>query len=215
MNREGGQTSTTFTALQTQADFRATVTVLAASFQNTPNFVSAFPDAEARQRALPQLFRLVVRDAGTFDGVTVARRNGEIVGAAVWYPPGQAKLTFRRQLQALPSLAKVFAAAPASFARFARLGSELEKRHPAQPHMYLSALGVSPAWHAQGVGSALLDIGTARADAQGLLCYLETFSEANVRFYRRHGFEVVGQGSDLIPGGPPFWFMTRPPETAT
>lgn len=99
-----------------------------------------------------------------------------------------------------------------AFARFARLGGELEKRHPAQPHRYLSALGVSLAWHAQGVGSALLKLGTARADARGIPCHLETFSEANVRFYRQHGFDVVGQGNDLIPGGPPFWFMVRPAE---
>lgn len=145
--------------------------------------------------------------------MTVARQNGEIIGTAVWYQPGRAKLTFRRQLQALPNLMKTFIAAPASFPRFAQLGGELEKRHPSQPHMYLSALGVSPAWHARGVGSALISTGTARADTQGLPCYLETFSEANVRFYRRHGFDVVGQGNDLIPGGPPFWFMTRPPET--
>ena len=200
----------TFAKPQTRAAFGASVAVLAESFQVAPNFVAAFPNAHARQRALPHVFQLVLRDAGVFGEVTIAQQGDEIIGAAVWYPSGQAKLSFRRQLQTLPSLIKIFAAAPTAFVRFAQLGSELEKKHPAQPHIYLSALGVNPAWHGQGVGSTLLNKGTARADVQGLPCYLETFSEANVRFYRRHGFGVSGQGEGLIPNGPPFWFMTRP-----
>ena len=200
----------TLTTTQTRAAFDASIAVLAASFQTAPNFIAAFPNARARQRALPHIFRLVIRDAGAFGEVTIAQQGDEVIGAALWYLPGQAKLSFRRQLQALPELIKTFAAAPTAFARFARLGGELEKRHPTQPHIYLSALGVSSAWRGQGVGSTLLSEGTARAEAQGLPCYLETFSEANVRFYRRHGFNVSGQGEGLIPDGPPFWFMTRP-----
>ena len=98
--------------------------------------------------------------------------------------------------------------------RFARLGGELGKRHPEEPHAYLAALGVSPAFSGQGVGSALVQAGTVRADAAQQLCYLETFSEQNVRFYERHGFEVTSSGDVLIPGGPPFWFMKRVPGQA-
>ncbi len=53
-----------------------------------------------------------------------------------------------------------------------------------------------------------------QADNARQLCYLETFSKQNVHFYRRHSFSVTGQGDDLIPGGPPFWFMTRLPGQA-
>lgn len=204
MNQEDDpKNRVTFAEPQTHADLGAALTVLADSFQTAENFAAIFLDVQARQRALRHLFRLLLRDAGHLGGVTVPRQKGDI-GAAVWYGPGQAKLTFSRQLQTVPELARIFAAAPASFLRFARLGSELEKRTPSAPHRYLSALGISPAWHGGGVGSALLELGTAGADAQGLPCYLETFSEANVRFYRRRGFEVVAQGDDLIPGGPPF-----------
>lgn len=101
----------------------------------------------------------------------MARQKGDI-GVAVWYGPEQAKPTFSRQLQTAPELERIFAAAPASFLRFARFGSELEKKTPSAPQRYLSALGISPAWHGGGVGSALLELGTARADAQELSCYL-------------------------------------------
>ena len=43
----------TLTQPQTSADLDAAAGVLAASFQNAPNFVAAFPDAQARVRALP------------------------------------------------------------------------------------------------------------------------------------------------------------------
>ena len=132
----------------------------------------------------------------------------------MWLPPGQAKLTLGRQLEMMPELAKTFLAAPASFARFARLGGELGKRHPGEPHVYLAALGVSPGFSGQGVGSALIEAGTVQADRAQQLCYLETFSERNVRFYRRHGFEVTRFGDVLVPGGPPFWFMVRLPSQA-
>ena len=207
-------TEITLTQPQTSADLEAAAGVLAASFQDAPNFIAAFPGEQARARALPHIFRMLVRDAGALGGVTVARQGGATLGAAVWLPPGQAKLTVKRQLKMIPELAKCFLVAPASFARFARLGGELGKRHPEEPHAYLAALGVSPAFSGQGVGSALVQAGTVRADAAQQLCYLETFSEQNVRFYRRHGFEVTSSGDVLIPGGPPFWFMKRVPGQA-
>jgi len=50
----------------------------------------------------------------------------------------------------------------------------------------------------------------ARADAEGLLCYVETEKERNLPFYRRHGFEVVVE-DDMPNGGPHFWTMRREP----
>jgi hypothetical protein len=38
-----------------------------------------------------------------------------------------------------------------------------------------------------------VEVGTSRADAAGLPCYLETATQSNVDFYTKRGFEVVGQ----------------------
>jgi hypothetical protein len=34
----------------------------------------------------------------------------------------------------------------------------------------------------------------ARADAEGLPCYLETFLDTNVPFYKRNGFDLIAEG---------------------
>lgn len=50
----------------------------------------------------------------------------------------------------------------------------------------------------------------ARADANGLPCYLETQSADNVRFYERYGFRVAHEGE--VPGHPlKMWAMIRRP----
>jgi predicted N-acetyltransferase YhbS len=62
-----------------------------------------------------------------------------------------------------------------------------------------------------GVGGRLVAPGLARADAEGMACYLTTARGENVGFYRRFGFQVEAEGLPLVPGGPTHWAMRRPP----
>ncbi len=87
----------------------------------------------------------------------------------------------------------------------------LHKRDVPSRHWYLPTLGVDPLSQGRGVGGALLQPVLARADAEGLFCYLETEKEINVTFYRRHGFEVVVE-DDFPNGGIHFWTMRRHPQ---
>ncbi|HMO53757.1 MAG TPA: GNAT family N-acetyltransferase, partial [Tepidiformaceae bacterium] len=73
-----------------------------------------------------------------------------VPGAAYWAPPGKGKLSPFQQLRLIPmmrrsvtlrripSVSKVFAA--------------VEKKHPNEPHWYLSVLGVDPDRQGQGIG---------------------------------------------------------------
>ena len=61
------------------------------------------------------------------------------------------------------------------------------------PHWYLVAVGRRCEFRGQGWGSALAEVGTSRADAAGVPCYLETGTKSNIDFYAKRGFEVVGQ----------------------
>jgi ribosomal protein S18 acetylase RimI-like enzyme len=49
----------------------------------------------------------------------------------------------------------------------------------------------------------------AEADRENMPCYLETSTAAAVRFYQRHGFEVV-KTIDSSPGN--IWAMKREPQ---
>ena len=57
------------------------------------------------------------------------------------------------------------------------------------------AVGTSPTRQGTGLGSSLLQLGTSKADAAGIPCYLETATESNVAFYSKRGFEVTGEAS--------------------
>ena len=74
---------------------------------------------------------------------------------------------------------------------------------------YLNLLGVDPAHHGRGFGSALLAATLRRCDAESSPAYLEATSPRNRRLYARHGFEVVGEIALL--DGPSLWRMWREP----
>jgi hypothetical protein len=72
------------------------------------------------------------------------------------------------------------------------------------------ALGVEWPDHEDAACEALMEPVLLKANASGIPCYLETFNEKKLGFYKRLGFRIVGAGR--IPGGgPPFWAMTRAP----
>ena len=81
------------------------------------------------------------------------------------------------------------------------------------PHWYLWGLGVEPSEQGKGIGGALMLPILARAEAEGVPCYLETQNEANVPFYRKHGFEVVSDG-EVPKRGLRVWAMVRAPRPA-
>jgi hypothetical protein len=51
----------------------------------------------------------------------------------------------------------------------------------------------------------------AQANAGGIACYLDTGTEGNVRFYEKHGFQVMEHGSTPS-DGVQVWAMLRPPK---
>ncbi len=93
--------------------------------------------------------------------------------------------------------------------RAIRLGDELFRNRPAEPHIYLNLLGVDPDYQRRHFGIALLDhlrdLARMRSNLAGV--YLETATEANVAYYVRAGYEVLGE---IRPLGVRMWRMMQP-----
>jgi ribosomal protein S18 acetylase RimI-like enzyme len=93
--------------------------------------------------------------------------------------------------------------------RFTTLGTFMAEHTPADEHWYLQLLATHPDWQRQGLGTHLMESMFERTDAAGLPCYLETETETNVAYYRRHGFDVRSEWD--VTDGPHMWGMLRPP----
>jgi GNAT superfamily N-acetyltransferase len=78
------------------------------------------------------------------------------------------------------------------------------------PRLYLGVLATTPARQGQGLGRAVLGPILGAADRAGLATWLETASEANVRFYAGLGFTLAVE-ADVPGGGPHCWLLRRGP----
>jgi hypothetical protein len=86
---------------------------------------------------------------------------------------------------------------------------EVRKRLAPAPHWYLMVLGAETRRREKAIGEALIEPVLLRADSTGTPCYLETFSEEKLAFYKSYGFQIAGAGRILR--GPSFWALTRAP----
>ena len=81
---------------------------------------------------------------------------------------------------------------PDELARFSILTTAMHEAHPTDEHWYLNVVATMPSHRSRGLGAAVLAPILARADADGLPCYLESTNPRNHTLYHRHGFEDMG-----------------------
>lgn len=135
--------------------------------------------------------------------------NDDLSAVAVWIPPGSGEMGLGRMLKV--GLARMpFRLGISGSRRFMQALSATEPFHKSvsSPHWYLVAVGARSERQGQGLGSALVEMGTTSADAAGVPCYLETGTQSNIDFYTKRGFDVVGQ-ADF--DGHTLTGMVRPP----
>jgi GNAT superfamily N-acetyltransferase len=87
-----------------------------------------------------------------------------------------------------------------------------EKYTPDADHVYLQAIGVTPAAQGTGAGGALLDAlhKISEADSTSTGVALDTQNPKNVTLYEKYGYEVSGhEHMEEVP----CWFMFRPNES--
>jgi len=127
-------------------------------------------------------------------------RHGELwctedgVGVGVWIPPGRPELPgdgVEADNDGADDDGADDGPPPDLLERFEIIGPLMKEHMPDIDHWYLQLLATHPDWQRSGVGAAVMQPMFDRADAEGIPCYLETETEVNVAYYRRHGFEVV------------------------
>ncbi len=183
-------------------DFGRLAAVLARAFFDDPVTAWFYPDAARRMRHAQRFFGIRMRQLA---GQELIYTTPDLQGAALWTLPGRWREDLRQSLMLLPML-------PVLLPRIVRSTAavrEIERRHPAAPHYYLSVLGTEPKQQGGGIGSALLDPVLQRCDSESMGAYLECSKESNVDFYARHGFTVTERIE--LPEGPPLWLMWRGP----
>ncbi len=184
------------------ADFERISRCIGEAFQTDPLAAYFFPDDATRARRYASFSRFVMNLLSRHGAIDT---SDPIYGAAVWQAPSPPEPT---RLQILRSALAMAACMRGAFFRAAKLGELTRPFHPDEPHWYLAVLGTEPDRQGRGIGSALLRSRLEICDAMGLRVYLESSKDANLPFYERHGFRVVGQ--IVVPRGPTLWPMVRP-----
>jgi ribosomal protein S18 acetylase RimI-like enzyme len=164
---------------------RATaIHALTLAFVRDPVMRWLFPTPEAYLTHFP---RFAAAFGGPAFGAGTAWLCDDGSGAALWLPSG-----VHPDGEAIASVV-LGAIEPAKLETAGALMQQMAEYHPEEPHWYLAILGVDAARQGQGQGAALMRDALARCDDEGLIAYLESSNPANVSFYQRHGFEVVGE----------------------
>jgi GNAT superfamily N-acetyltransferase len=192
-------------------DVDACATVLARAFQEDPGGIVIDPDPAGRAEMFRGFFRNFVA-ASLSEGADLVVTGEPIEGVASWFgpehhePSGEAMYAhgFGDVLKRL---------GPEASQRMLAMTGEIDRQHElliTGRHLRLEFFGVEPGRQGSGIGSALMEHGHRRADELGLRCYLETFTEPNVRYYERRGYEVVGEY--VVGDGVPVFGMIRRPQ---
>ncbi|WP_164745312.1 GNAT family N-acetyltransferase [Georgenia faecalis] len=179
----------------------AAAALAARAMRNNPMHVAALgPNGRRRVDVMHRAFTAMLADRP----VLGAWQGERLVGVAAHTASPRCQPDARQLVRLMPTVAQARTSTP----RLLRWLATWGRHDPATPHSHLGPVAVDPRFRGRGIGSALLGRYVKDLDDGGAPGYLETDRLANVRLYRRFGFEVVHQAGVL---GVPNWFMVRPP----
>ena len=192
----------------TNQTYRQAAQVLGRAFADEPVSVAIYRNFSEDKRA-----RALAVDFSAELAVCVRKgypvqiiEDGKVIAAALIYPPGAYPLPQLDQWVFL--LKSLLGNGWYDIRSWMHWISEAEKDHPTVAHYYLEYIGVEPAFQGKGYGSKIMDHLAAKADHDGVGCYLENAYPRNVVFYQHFGFQIVKE-KEII--GLPAWFMWREP----
>jgi GNAT superfamily N-acetyltransferase len=192
----------------TEARIKPAAEVLERAFRDYPMSAYFMPDEAKRRKKQPAIYRMLVR-AGIKYGEAYAT-SAKLEGVALWFSSESRRESFWDNLISGQFLTLWLAGREVVKRQrtFAECAAAVRVRCVPGQHWYLQLLGVDPAYQGQGYSSALLKPMLARADKEGVPCFLETQAEKNVALYEHFGFRVAEVW--VIPGSSiKSWAMVR------
>jgi GNAT superfamily N-acetyltransferase len=114
------------------------------------------------------------------------------IGAALWSIPVDPAIAASARSARLAAIEGLLG--PIGLANYKKIVgfvSEATAPYVKDDWWYLSITGVAPSAQGKGCRSRLLAPTLAEADAQGAICWLETFTSRDHAFYERLGFKTV------------------------
>lgn len=184
--------------------------MLSLVFSEDPMFKYLFPPAKKQLDQLDVAMRFLLRLAE--EKGTVERMGDASDAILAYYPPGN----FPPSLPHI--LWEIVRSVPYAIPRWIplkkiaanlKIMGQLEKKHPLEPHWYISIIAVNPAAQGKGLGAQLIQKVLLKADAARQAVYLETTNPKNHGFYQRHGFRCIEELQPLE-SSPKVWLMLRP-----
>ncbi|NTX04925.1 N-acetyltransferase [Myxococcus sp. CA040A] len=185
----------------------------ARAFDDYPFLAELFPGpSEKRARVASAFYVATVRDCLEHGVVHATVEDGRLTGVAAWLRPGAFPQSLGRQAGFLPTVWAGLRHFPGRARLALQALARLERYHPHTPtHWYLATIAVDPAHQGRGLGVRLMRAGLALAEETRAPCFLETAKAANRDWYLGFGFDLQ-RTEPCFDGGPPQWFMWRPPE---
>jgi GNAT superfamily N-acetyltransferase len=184
------------------ADLDTLVATLSDAFRYDPVLNWIFPDTAV----YPALFRLILSGSSLPRGMVHLEETGR--GAALWLPPATPFELPPGWLMLSLFSRCLWHMGPGPLLRLRQQARLFARHRPGTRHFHLQFIGCRQADQGEGVGAALLKLGTRVCDSQRMPAYLECSNPRNLPLYQRHGFEPTSEGC-MPGGGPRVWFMWR------
>jgi ribosomal protein S18 acetylase RimI-like enzyme len=170
-------------AIADDAEVDQAIATLGLAFGTDPVARWMYDDPHQYLLHIPRLFRAL----GTSSFATgAAQRTDDGLGVALWLPPGVHGDD--EPLEAVIAESMV----GEKQAEVAAVFERTEHYRPAEPHWYLSLIGVEASHRNKGCGAALLQHRLRQCDREHLPAYLWSSNPLNTSLYKRHGFEIAG-----------------------
>jgi GNAT superfamily N-acetyltransferase len=177
------------------AEAEHAISTLVLAFVTDPVARWMYDDPRQYLLHIPRLFRALGKNS--FEG-GAAQRTNDGRGVALWLPPGVHADDGPLEAVIAESIAEE------KQTEVAALFERTEHYRPAEPHWYLSLIGVEALHRNKGCGAALLKHRLRQCDRGHLPAYLWSSNPLNTSLYKRHGFEItstirVGSSPSIYP----------------